>query len=63
MMGFQDCLYNLDISYASEEAIRFVDYCTEIICYNAYSASCDLAEKEENIPLMMVHYGLKVFFH
>ena len=45
MMGFQDCLYNLDISYASEEAIKFADYCTEIICYNAYSASCDLARE------------------
>ena len=43
--GFQDCLYNLDISYASEEAIKFADYCTEIICYNAYSASCDLARE------------------
>ena len=37
MMGFQDCLYNLDISYASEEAIKFADYCTEIICYNIFS--------------------------
>ena len=43
MMGFQDCLYKMGVSYNSTEAIKFADYSTEIIAYMAYWASSDLA--------------------
>lgn len=43
LMGFQDCLYKLGISYASEAAVKFADISTEMFAYYAYSASSDLA--------------------
>ncbi|MDE3207548.1 MAG: ribonucleoside-diphosphate reductase subunit alpha, partial [Pseudomonadota bacterium] len=43
VMGFQDCLYELKLSYASEEAVRFADRSMEAVCYYAYQASSDLA--------------------
>ncbi len=45
VMGFQDCLYQLGISYASEDAIRFADRSQEAIAYYAYLASTKLAEE------------------
>lgn len=45
VMGFQDALYKLRISYASQEAVEFADYAQELISYYAISASSDLAEE------------------
>ncbi len=45
IMGFHDALYQLRIPYASEEAIKFADYSTEIISYYAILASSELAEE------------------
>lgn len=44
LMGFQDCLYKLGISYASHEAIEFADESTELISYYAILASSELAK-------------------
>ncbi len=43
IMGFQDCLYELRIPYASPEAVAFADRSMEAVCYHAYAASSDLA--------------------
>jgi len=43
VMGFQDCLYELKLPYASEAAVRFADSSMEAVCYYAYQASCELA--------------------
>jgi ribonucleoside-diphosphate reductase alpha chain len=45
IMGFQDCLYQLRIPYASAEAVAFADVSMESVCYHAYSASTDLAKE------------------
>ena len=45
IMGFQDALYQLRISYASQEAVEFADYAQEVISYYAISGSIDLAEE------------------
>lgn len=45
VMGFQDALYKLGISYASQEAIDFADRSMETVSYFAISASADLAEE------------------
>ncbi len=45
LMGFQDALYKLGISYDSEEAVDFADKSMELISYFAIEASCDLAEE------------------
>ena len=45
LMAFQDCLYQLRLPYASQEAIEFADRSAEALCYYAYSASCDLARE------------------
>lgn len=45
LMGFQDALYKLGISYQSEEAVEFADRSMEHISYAAIEASCDLAEE------------------
>ena len=45
LMGFQDALYKLGISYDSEEAVEFADKSMELISYFAIEASCDLAEE------------------
>ena len=43
IMGFQDALYKMGYSYASEQAVQFADESMEIISYFAISASSDLA--------------------
>ncbi|MEN9420298.1 MAG: hypothetical protein RI988_3919 [Pseudomonadota bacterium] len=43
IMGFQDCLYQLRIPYASAAAVEFADRSMEAVCYHAYWASTDLA--------------------
>jgi len=45
MMGFQDALYIMGISYASHEAVTFADTCTEMISYYAILASSELAKE------------------
>lgn len=45
LMGFQDALYKLDISYESEDAVEFADRSMEYISYYAIDASCDLAKE------------------
>jgi len=43
LMGFQDCLYQLRLPYASAEAVQFADRSMEAVCYHAYWASTELA--------------------
>jgi ribonucleoside-diphosphate reductase alpha chain len=43
LMGFQDCLYQLRVPYASEAAVEFADRSMEAVCYHAYWASTELA--------------------
>jgi ribonucleoside-diphosphate reductase alpha chain len=43
IMGFQDCLYQLRLPYASEAAVEFADRSMEAVCYHAYWASTELA--------------------
>jgi ribonucleoside-diphosphate reductase alpha chain len=45
IMGFQDCLHELRVPYASEAAIEFADRSMEAVCYYAYMASTELAEE------------------
>lgn len=45
IMGFQDCLYQLRLPYASADAISFADRSMEAVCYAAYWASSDLAKE------------------
>jgi ribonucleoside-diphosphate reductase alpha chain len=45
IMGFQDALYKLDISYESDAAVEFADRSMEHISYYAIKASTDLAEE------------------
>jgi ribonucleoside-diphosphate reductase alpha chain len=45
IMGFQDCLHELRIPYASETAVEFADRSMEAVCYYAYWASTELAEE------------------
>lgn len=45
IMGFQDALYKLGISYASHEAIEFADRSMETISYYAILSSSELAKE------------------
>ncbi len=45
IMGFQDALYDLGVSYASEEAVTFADRSMEAISYYAILASTELAHE------------------
>ncbi len=46
LMGFQDALYKLGISYDSDDAVEFADRSMELISYFAIEASCELAEEK-----------------
>lgn len=50
IMGFQDALYNQDISYASDAAVEFADRSMEMISYYAILASTELAAEREKYP-------------
>jgi ribonucleoside-diphosphate reductase alpha chain len=50
IMGFQDALYLMGHSYASEEAIQFADYSMEVISYYAIQASTELARERGAYP-------------
>jgi ribonucleoside-diphosphate reductase alpha chain len=43
IMGFQDCLHELRIPYASDAAVEFADRSMEAVCYYSYWASTELA--------------------
>jgi ribonucleoside-diphosphate reductase alpha chain len=43
IMGFQDCLHEMRIPYASREAVEFADRSMEAVAYFAYWASTELA--------------------
>jgi ribonucleoside-diphosphate reductase alpha chain len=45
IMGFQDCLHKLRISYASNEAVEFADHAMEAVAYHAYWSSTEMAEE------------------
>jgi len=45
IMGFQDCLYELRLPYASQEAVAFADRSMEAVCFHAYWASTELAQE------------------
>ena len=45
MMGFQDALYKLNLSWASEDAVKFADRSMEMISYFAILASSVLAKE------------------
>ena len=45
VMGFQDCLHELRLPYASDAAVEFADRSMEAVAYYAYWASTDLAEE------------------
>jgi ribonucleoside-diphosphate reductase alpha chain len=45
IMGFQDCLHQLRIPYASDEAVQFADRSMEMVAHCAYWASTELAEE------------------
>lgn len=50
IMGFQDALYALGVSYASEEAVEFADRSMEAISYFAILASTELAHERGTYP-------------
>jgi len=43
IMGFQDALYKIDVSYASDDAVTFADRSMEAVSYYAIEASSELA--------------------
>jgi ribonucleoside-diphosphate reductase alpha chain len=45
IMGFQDCLLEMRVPYASKEALDFADRSMEAVAYYAYWASTELAEE------------------
>ncbi|CAH9019117.1 ribonucleoside-diphosphate reductase subunit alpha [Candidatus Nitrosacidococcus sp. I8] len=50
VMGFQDALYKLRYSYASQEAVQFADCSMESISYYAILASSNLAKERGSYP-------------
>jgi ribonucleoside-diphosphate reductase alpha chain len=45
IMGFQDCLHEMRVPYASQAAVEFADRSMETVAYYAYWASTELAEE------------------
>ncbi|MGQ0577468.1 MAG: ribonucleoside-diphosphate reductase subunit alpha [Betaproteobacteria bacterium] len=45
IMGFQECLLEMRVPYASKEAVNFADSSMEAVAYYAYWASTELAEE------------------
>ena len=43
IMGFSNCLQEMGLPYASDEAVVFADRSMEAVCYHAYWASTELA--------------------
>ncbi|QZA78708.1 ribonucleoside-diphosphate reductase subunit alpha [Deefgea tanakiae] len=45
IMGFQNCLHELGVPYASDAAVEFADVSMETVAYHAYWASTELAQE------------------
>ena len=45
IMGFQDCLHQMRLPYASKQTVEFADRSMEAVAYYAYWASTELAEE------------------
>ena len=45
IMGFQDALTTIGVSYASDDAVRFADESMELVSYYAFMASSELARE------------------
>jgi ribonucleoside-diphosphate reductase alpha chain len=50
LMGFQDCLWELGVSYASDAAVEFADRSMELISWHALLASSQLAGERGAYP-------------
>lgn len=50
LMGFQDALCKMNISFASEKALKFADESMELISYFAIKASSDIAAERGAYP-------------
>ncbi len=50
LMGFQDALSELGLSYASPQAVDFADRSTEMIAWHAFTASAGLAAERGAYP-------------
>ena len=50
VMGFQDCLWQLGVSYASPEAVAFADQSMELVSWHALMASSRLAAERGAYP-------------
>lgn len=50
VMGLQDALYQVDMSFDSPEALRFSDRLTEMVSYYALLASSELAKERGSYP-------------
>jgi ribonucleoside-diphosphate reductase alpha chain len=50
LMGFQDCLWQMGVSYASDEAVEFADRSMELISWHALMASSQLAAERGAYP-------------
>ena len=61
IMGFQDCLYQLRVPYASDAAVEFADRSMEAVCYHAYWASTELAAERgrySQLPRLLWDRGM-----
>ena len=50
IMGFQDCLHQKRVAYASQAAVEFADRSMELVAYHAYWASTELAAERGRYP-------------
>ncbi len=50
LMGFQNALHALELSYASDDAVAFADHSMEAISYFAILASAELAQERGRYP-------------
>ena len=50
LMGFQDALWHLGVSYASDEAVEFADRSMELISWHTLMASSELAAERGAYP-------------
>jgi ribonucleoside-diphosphate reductase alpha chain len=50
IMGFQDCLHQMRVAYASSAAVEFADESMELVAYHAYWASTELAAERGRYP-------------
>jgi len=50
LMGFQDALYKLKLSYASDAAVQFADESMEMIAFHAIKSSSELAKERGSYP-------------